>query len=145
MEIVVMISAALVSISLLVLLLISGRSMINLRTTCIIVLVVSGVIGLGILPLLLTVRTDYVKIDKYDYQIIQGKSELILEDLSNNKTLSINNNFNGLIPFNSYDIMTTYDSTKTNFYCRTDRSFYRIPLYRKIMWSNPPYNVFKDN
>ena len=145
MGIVVMISAALVSISILVLLLINGKNMSNLRTTCIIVLVTSGFVGLMIFPALMTIKTDYVKIDKHDYQVIRGESNLILRDVSNDNKIKIGDNLNGLIPFNSYDIMTKYDSTKTNFYFMINRSFYNVPINRKIVWSNPPYNIFQGN
>lgn len=110
-----------------------------ISTICIMCLLVSGVFGLGVIPITTPYKTTCEQI--YGYNIIKSSDAIIL-DLTNSSIHKLYKTM-PLIKYSSYSIVTSY-SDSTRFYLKHEKSFYGVSLDKYIVWSNPPYSQYNN-
>jgi len=151
MWIIVMISILVVWISLVLLAWLYASSQYktkkNFHMILVILVAVFGIVGLIVSPTFIPIKTDYKQININRCEITRAHSKIILDISNINDYKDLANKLPNLNEFNSYDMVTSYDSTKTRFFFKEDKSYYNVVLLRKIVWSNndPHENVFKTN
>jgi hypothetical protein len=102
----------------------------------VVVLLVSVIFGLGLLPCVRTVRTEYVEMHNC---IVLKSTDAIIIDLTNSPDNWTT--FENLKKFNTYKAVTEF-SDSTKIFREIDRSFYNVPVNNRVVWSNPPYKDF---
>lgn len=135
--IIVLISSIIIPVSIISLIIrkSQGRSLdYGWDVACWIFIIIFTLFGLTILPLAVSVQTHHQEITNYDLVKTQ---ESVIIDLVN----SPERNYIDLYKFDRYrSVMGINDSTK--FLWEKDKSFYGMTTDKRIVWSNPPYEIY---
>ena len=102
----------------------------------VVVLIVSVVFGLGLLPCVRPLSTEHVEMRNC---IKLKSSDAVIIDLTNSPDNWTT--FENLKKFNTYKAVTEF-SDSTKIFREIERSLYRVPVYNRVVWSNPPYKDF---
>jgi hypothetical protein len=102
----------------------------------VVVLLVSVIFGLGLLPCVRPLSSEHVEM--HNCIILKSKDAVII-DLTNSPDNWTT--FENLKKFNTYKAVTEF-SDSTKIFREIERSFYNVPVYNRVVWSNPPYKDF---
>lgn len=113
-----------------------GTAMGSLFTFLSILVVIVGIL---VFPLTLVNHCQYKEFKNYE---IARLDNVIIADVENSKLSE--ESINNVVKFDTYRAVTTFSKDSTKVFLKLEKGIYGNVLYRSIVWSNPPYNVYYE-